>query len=345
MTHAESVAGVAKSLFPPRLPKPLRRVRKELEKTAKVGKVVSSAGNVTELFTTLSKGVGIGLKTARVPVIFMAPFFIKDCLDDVIRVCTKQTIQERVRAAFSFVVNSDSVTTSIAATCAQLKFMKLVGEQAIRWIPIFNIVSFVVSFLSLGLAAESLVKSKKLYQILNDTERKLRTCTNDQERATVLIAPLREIEILGITDVRRKMLISKKTNLESRIKSVVQRLESEAERRIAVEEGTKLVSTLKGRATTTLTYTVLNVAIKIITIIGTGLLFFPPTAPVGVIILAATATAALVHFIGKCYFIKKDPFTEDATCKAYELYERISSSLKSIRIRLEGFVVAKKAMS
>ncbi len=342
MTQGPTAVG--KEFTLPPLPKPLRQARKELDKAAKVGKAISATGKLAEFFTIISKEMLSSLKGTRGASILATPFFVYDCVNDVVKFFIKPKIIDKVKAAFSFVINSETVTSSIAASCEILNTMKLVGERATNWIPIFNIVSFVVSFLTLGVASKSLLKSKELFHLLNETEKKLRSTGSDTEKAVLLIDVLREIETTGITEIRKQLLISKKTNLEERIHKLIQRLQEGSKEEVAraVEESEKVLSTLHDRAMTDLSLNLITVANKIMFLVGAGFMFIPPLVPFGIFLLAVSATTSLILCLGKTYFISKDPFSGNASCKAYQFYESLSKALKNMRMSLETFVIGQK---
>ncbi len=112
-----------------------------------------------------------------------------------------------------------------------------------------------------------------------------------------------------MTETRKKLLFAKESGLEKSVVELQSGLKSsEAKtKEEAVQKGEKLVRTLAGRAKTELKLSVAKVVNRIITIIGLGLLFFPPALPAATIILAVTSIATFVMWFTKTHCISRNP--------------------------------------
>jgi hypothetical protein len=314
----------------PALPKPVRKSRKQIEAVSKILSPFRAATNIAGVFVGLPKSVSIAAGATKFPGVLSVPFVAKDTIAEAIKVCTKEKVVDKVKAMCNVIVNTSSMTDSVAGTFSFLEKINVIGECATKWIPIVNIISFVVGFISLGLASDSLRQSVGISNLLHEAKKNLHAAHTNTQRAAAIVDILCDIQARGITPTRKKLFLSKNADLEHSIYTLTDRLLTSKgiERKKAIGEGTVLVQTLAQRARVELGFNAANVANKILGIIGSVLLFIPPLIPVGIIILAASTLATFVLWSGKSHFINRNPFDEKSASNFYRLYERMADSLK-----------------
>ena len=235
---------------PPKPPKPaIKRVGKWLRKTGEslkvtakatsvaraIGSIVKTSKEIKELSSKASKG----LTATKGLSIASTPFNICTMVEDFTDIIKKANLKDRVRALFRLITDLDTVTDSIAGTYGILYTFQVIAKTATDWIPIYNIVSFFVGFISLGLAGEQVGKSGKLVHDLGKALKKLDTAKTDVEKAKILGDFLAELEKEGIRPLFKRLMISSKA-----IKYHVTLTEAPADKRSSIIKALSEVSGL-----------------------------------------------------------------------------------------------------
>jgi hypothetical protein len=298
-----------------------------------IAKIVGSTRDLSSSVTKALKatrGIGLGV----------APFRVIHAAENAIKVIKEKNLQDKIWAAFKLILNLDSVADSIAGTCNFIYAFKTVSSRVVDWIPIFNIVSFFVGFISLGLAAESVGKSGKLVHDLQKVLKKLDVAKNDVEKAKILGDFLAKLEKQGVRPLFKKLGISKKAAYQGRL--VEDRIKDLAKLRLIggrEKEAEVIVRGLAGRAKLDLGFKAADCANRIVTQIGKGFVAFAPFLPVGYIIMTSTGIISLLMIASKVMLISKNPFDPNdpkSRSRAVELVGYISNGISHLRARLHA---------
>ena len=318
---------------------------KPLKGAKSVGGIFRNVASFAEVFKSLSKSVQGAMHVSKAPNIILGLVSIKHSVDDVRKILDKtKRPQERVKASLLFVTHIDSIINTVATICKILTSVAKVSSRAIQWIPIFNMISFAVSFISLGLSAHSTHQGRKLASAFNASMRAYEAASTPEEKASALAQALSTIESEGIDPLRKQLMISKKGKVEliKRIDTLRAHIYSHA----VTEEDAKLVKMLQGRARTQLAFQVADLSSTVAGIAGSALLFIPDptgaTQATGFAILAATGVVSLGVWAGKYFFINKDPFDENSRNRAMTILNEVSSAIHSLKERLQTFAIGKK---
>lgn len=94
--------------------------------------------------------------------IISGPFSVGDALVDLKDIVTKGSTKEKVWSFFNLLTNLDAITDSISSAFEIVSKLRTVAQNLLDWIPIYNIVSFFVGFISIGMDAITAGKSGKL---------------------------------------------------------------------------------------------------------------------------------------------------------------------------------------
>lgn len=326
MTTIDVVNKPKTTLALPTLPKPLRQTKKSLDSWSKWLDLMRAAGDVAGVIHPLTKTISICLGTTKFPTVLSIPFTAKEVVDEALKVVTKPKIAEKVTALSNVAVKTASIALSMVGLFAFLEKINVVGKAATQWFHAVYVANFITGFISLGLAADTARKSIGLRTVLRQGENALQTAKDDDvAKANAIVNTLCEIQSREVTPTRKKLLLSKTVGLEETAHSLTHRLvttEGDA-RKEAIREGEKLIHMLAGRAKTDLILSVANVVNKIISIIGSGLLFFPPAFSIGIVFLAVNTTISFVLWSTKTYFINRNPLDPNSCSKAASLYYRL----------------------
>lgn len=351
--------------------KGLKKTEETLKLTSKIRSVTGSFVSLINEFQKISVGMSKGMKVGKGAIgIALTPFNVYYAVQDIQKIIMKPGIKDKARACFMLLTRLDSVIDSIASTCGILYAFKVVGQKTIDWIPIFNIVSFFVGFISIATAAEGVYDSGKLtYKLRNilkkledeDKDKKLSDC----EKAQILGDFLKEVEEGGLTALRKKLMISKKaefkgrrfeeaiTNLSTKLLFHGPILENqekavEAARKESIDHATELLKKLAPRVKLELGLSSFDLANKVAATVGKGLTTFAPTPPTliaGYAILATTGTLSLLMMGGKFLFISKNPFDPNSKNNAQLLVAKVAGGISHLRGRLSTLVLARGIFS
>jgi hypothetical protein len=324
-----------------------KKALKPLKGAKAVGGIFRNVASFVDVFKSLSKSVQGAMHVSKGPNIILGLVSIKHSIDDVRKILDRtKRPQERVKASLLFVTHIDSIVNTVGTICKILTSVAKVSSRAIQWIPIFNMISFAVSFISLGLSAHSTHQGRKLASAFNASMRAYEAASTPDEKASALAQALSTIESEGIDPLRKQLMISKKGKVE--LIKRVDTLRSHICAYAVTEEDAKLVKMLRGRAKTQLAFQVADLSSVIGGIAGSALLLIPnptgATQAAGFGILAATGLVSLCVWGGKYFFINKDPFDENSRNRAMTILNEVSSAIHSLKERLQAFAVGKKGV-
>jgi len=206
--------------FPFSSKKATRKFKKILGVGKTMGGQIGAAFKVVKTYCAVSDRVKTGFYATKAPKVIAAPFAIYGIVDNVSKIVlgiiemaergiSKERIFSCVSPAFEFIVNADAVTDAVAASMEFLSEMKVIAEKAADWVSTFNVVSFIVGFISVGFATKSLYSAQTTYRSLtkslHEAAEKFKTAKDDRERADILLEFLKKLE--G-EDPRRDEIIS-----------------------------------------------------------------------------------------------------------------------------------------
>jgi hypothetical protein len=307
--------------------------------------IARKAGDVAEQFHKIPLGAAIGLKASKMPDIIRGFVSIKKAAEDVQQVFSKTGKPlERFQASCMFLLHLNSVVKALASSLKFLQAVGAVGLKAIKWIPIFNIVSYVVGFISLGLASFSVHKSRKLLSEFEEISKRFNEARSDHDKALILEQAIVLIEKDGIEPLREELRLSKAAR--ATILARIERLREsnipsrEENRAQAIADMHEAFIILKDRMHVQLGYKSADLAISVAETVAETFML-TPLAPIGIGILLTTSVCSLVTFGGRTYFINKNPFDMRSQSKASQLLDRARRGLEHVRQAIHVSTVAK----
>lgn len=321
-----------------------RKTLKPMKGAKAVGGIFRQVVSITELFKTLSKSLQIAIHISKGPNIILGLVSTKHAVDDVRKIIDKSKgPKERMKASVIFITHLDSIVNTVATICKVLSSVGTITKKAVQWVPIFNMISFAVGFISLGLSAHSAHKGRKLVNAFNDSMRAYQLASTPEEKAAALAKALETIETEGIQPLRKQLMISKKGGVE--LVKRIDALKSHIASRSVTAKDLKLVQILAKRAKTQLRYKAADVATSVGAIAGGAFAFVPipvVAQAVGASIFAATGVVSLISWGGKYFFINKDPFDEQSRNRAMQMLDETSNALRCLKQRLQTFAIGKR---
>jgi hypothetical protein len=310
-----------------------------LKVAALFSSIARHAAEVAEIFKELPEAAKIGLGASKFPGIINGFLSIQKAAEDVwesIKEPGKARFLKRFEASCKLLVHLDSVTRAVANSLKFLKTVGAVGLRVVKWVPIFNIVSYIIGFISLGLASYSVHKSRKLLADFEIISRDFNAAKTDDAKALVLERAIDLVENEGIESLRKELRLSKasKRALLERMGTIRMRRFASEEKSVsdaqAIADMNEAFMILRDRLKVQLGYKCANLANQVVEAVGETLML-TPAAPVGVGIVLATSVCSLVTFAGRSYFINKNPFDPQSESKAAHLLTNLKGGFEHVR--------------
>jgi hypothetical protein len=298
----------------------LEETEKKISTASSVGLVVGYVFSAVEEHKKVSGFFKIVQRISEIPGYLCLPFSVKDVIKDLISIIRKKQLKEKIRSVFSLIIDAAYVTDGIASICRFLYEWKSVGKNAIKWIPIFNVIYFFVGFISTGLSAEAAILSLRTKKNFTKIQKKL-SRVNDINRTDIVIQALTNIKKMDLETVRKDLYISKQADLSERVSSLTQKiLTSKGSDRIEAEnEAIDLVKKLASRAKIRFGHNLGSLIRDIIETVGAIFTTFTPLPIVGYIILATTGSISCLVRAGQFLFVNKNPFDTTSMCRAKKI--------------------------
>ncbi len=329
-----------------RLHRLMRKPLKPLKGAKELGGVFRQVAGIAGLFKTLSRSLQIAINVSKGPNIILGLVSAKYAVDDVRKIIDRgKRPADRFKASLQFITHLDSVVKTVATVCSILAAAGTLTKKAIQWVPIFNMISFAVGFISLGLSAQSVHKGRKLVNAFNACMREFQNAVTSEAKTAALAKALDVIEKEGIQPLRKQLMISKKGGIE--LTKRVDALREHITAGCVVEADAKFVELLARRAKTQLRYKAADLSCTVSGMVGSSILLAPvPVAAqvTGAVILATTGLVSLVTWGGRYFFVNKDPFDERSKNRAMAILDELSKALNAVRQRLHTFALGRRAL-
>lgn len=308
------------------------------------GGILRSTVSIAEHFKDLSKSVNVALHVSKGPNIIFGLVAVKLAVSDVRKILDRSTKGgERAKASALFVTHLTSIVNTVATVSKILASVGAVPTKAIQWIPIFNMVSFAVGFISVGLSIISTEKARKLMSSFHSALKEYEAAKTPEEKAKALSEALTFIEKEGIEPLRKQLVLSKKGGAE--LASRVDILKTHIYAKSVTPEDLKLIRLLKGRAKVQLAYKITDLAglLSAQAAIAMTLIPVPVAAQIaGAAVLATAGSVALVAWGGRYFCINKNPFDESSKNRAMAMLDAASQAISTLKHSIQTFSKGKK---
>jgi len=209
--------------FPFNRKKAWRSFKKIVGPSVLTGKEINTAFKIVKSYCTVSQRLKTAFFAAKAPKLMAAPVALEGLINNISRIVlniiemaergpSRERIFSCIRPTFEFVVNAETITDAVASSMDFLNKVKVIGERAVDWVSTLNVISFVVSFISIGFATKSLYGAQNTYRLLRRSQHELKRANTDAERADILLNFLKEVE--G-TDPKREKIEELQGTLKS----------------------------------------------------------------------------------------------------------------------------------
>ena len=313
----------------------LKKTRKPLQGAKSLESLFRSTLSIAEKFQPLGKSLAMASRVTRGAGILLGGFALVDMVKDVRRALdTFSSRTSRGLSLFNLIVHLNSVVSSVAAACKVIR--AAVGpsaEKVVQWVHVFDIVNFVVSFLSLWLSAYSTKQAVRLFHRFSAAMKECEQAQTPEEKAAALQSALDVIDSEGVKTLRKRLMLSKKAyrTLEDKLREVGRNISN----RSVSGEDVGLIRTLAGRASMQLPFRVASIASDITGIAGSALLL--ASVPVaGLSVLIISSSISLVSWGAKYFFVNKNPFDGASQSRAGRILASISKAIDAIRRHVQA---------
>ncbi len=286
-------------------PKPVLQAREKLKVTRKCFKGISAARDLIELLRPVPALISKMCTTVKMFAIFEAPFSLVSLFSNVVTFGHSGGVGEKAKALHGTLKEGCAVAKSAARACKLLSLLKVVGKSALAWFPVLDVICFGVSIITFGFSCPALYINHRIRVTLNMADLSAHPDETVDTKAQVLRTALTSLKNIGEENLKKQLLISKPSlkKIDSLYKKLVDKPE---QREKYVAKGMAYIEKLRDRFSTNLCFTVASMAAKLAGIVATGLLFFLPLTPVGIIGLSVLTFVNLAIWARKAYVVDKN---------------------------------------
>jgi len=307
-----------------------KEVKTKLKPIHMLGKEIRSTSSLVGCFRSVPTKISSLATLTKITYPLAVPANIFETFDSFKEaVAPGKSPRKRVRSFTKSGVSANKVVDGVANTLEILYKFSAIGRKAVRWIPFFQFINLGFEVVDLGLTAETLHKARKTYQAVSKEQKKLSENTSNETKASIL----KDKVIVKIGKKERDLMLSKeaKESVITRIEKAAETLTtdkfSETDKNDAVSSGKKILESLKKRAKLHLGLTSLSLVNTIFTVTAIAALVFssfipvaaPIIVPIALATLICTTAVALGQWVATTFFIKRDPFDENAKMPIQEL--------------------------
>lgn len=201
-----------------------------------------------------------------------------------------------------------------------LEVANSIAENLPAAVPVVNGLGVGIGCISVVVALDAVLRARNLLRSLNELHENV--CkTPGVEKAQLLLAGLKKLKVDGIGSMQDRLLFSKGADLAKRVDDAISRL-TLCQSPQPLEGDERMVRILALRASVSLGSVLATVALRIMAVVGMGLLAFSVGAlagAVGAILLATSSGISFVLFAGKFMCINPNPFDPECRSRAHEL--------------------------
>lgn len=304
-----------------------KKIRKAADRSLKwacsVAKVIRSAGGVFKELPIILSNILVGFKF---PSILRLPWDLQKTAQDITKIFKSSSFYEKIRSGLKTVSDINGLVASAASSISILKVARLISTSIGRWIPLWGMLSFPISLISVGFSIESMTKLHGLKECL---DRQLRTVGNkdssEQKKVEALLDGLKRFQEEGIDGLRKGSLrISKsacqtkgggKSGLELRVDDLMQRLRASSnvtkeQREKDISDAARFMQDLAKRVGRAQTLDLLELVASVAAVTGAFFMMFTPLSIPGAVLVLGSAVVSLGLMAGKAMFLKRDPFRD-----------------------------------
>lgn len=253
--------------------------------------------------------------------LFNLPTIACGVFKDVTKIVGPNTPWGRAKKVCSLILRADATAYSVTSTLDVLEKFRLISDQVLQYMPIVNIVSYSLGFLSLGLGVASLVSLSQLWDGLRKLDRTLQEARGDDESVAAALQFLEALKKKKIPSLEKKLSLSKETKLSDLIDRLSEKIQQQEYRPEALDQVKNISTVLVSRSKVHRDLRIVDVAMKVFSIIGLSFLLFAPDPickSLGFVIMSLASLVLLGISIWKFFFLNKNPLGNTRVTEATE---------------------------
>jgi len=296
----------------PCLPKILRKTNEGLKLLGKVGNLFRATVNIADFCKRLSDEWKIAGKLfGSVPLLIRAPFLVYSVQNNARTISKNRT--RKFRPVLNFFSNIGSLMKAAAFALWSIKKIELFGKKASLCIPLYSVqkINILNGSISVCLHIESIKSSHSLFRLIYKTTNKIARAKSDAKREKLLLSAFLAIKKKGEKNFRKKLMISKRDCLESKIEEAILLLQSQKlqERKQGSEKAVVMMKILGTRARLMQQLNVAELATSIVSVSGKLVPFVSDYSIIGYCCSAVSTASYLSMRVGKTFFVNKTPLS------------------------------------
>ena len=271
MTSTDQTSEFRK-ILPLVFPKGVLNARDKVDLGRKFCKGATATRDLVGLVTKIPSVIDTACTMSKMLCILELPFVLVQFLNGIFTLFTPHTVAVRVKAVEVSLKKGCCLTKTAAYTCKFLSLLKVIGQSALTWIPVLDVVSFSISLFTFGFASRALLQVRRIQTATRTAQASLRTNPSAPEKVQILKTALTAIKKVEYTCLKGQLFISKRSI--QKIDSLLARLTVSTEGvDKLIAKGQVYIEKLSNRVSENLPFAVAKLALKIANIVATGLLF------------------------------------------------------------------------
>lgn len=300
---------------------------KSLTKTAAL--FVNST-SIAKAFTPIPKEVEYIANLSKVLSFISFPLAILAFGQEGVKLIQADSMKKRVLTTGKLLDQSGKLARGLKSFIDGLKIVGALAKTAAPWSSILGTIAFPFGVIGTGFQLYDLWEMGKFRREIGVHCSVPKDATSLKGRVKNLTKACTYV-IENEEKITQKLQLSKESPMRQKIESIVKRLETanKEEAKLLVEEGEKLLQTLKGRATTQLSFKVASTALSVATVVTSGVVIFSPAAPFAPAVLGAFVIGGMGLELVKSQVLLKDPFSDEKVWyeRAYEKVKKLPSEV------------------
>jgi hypothetical protein len=322
---------------PPKWFAELEEVHTHVAKAAKAFQGVVKY--VTEVDKSISKKDYAWLSAIKfinsVGLIFNIPKLIKN----IHNVFAKQKASDKIENAVNTVITAGDIVDSGTAFITGLKDFGYIAASSLPWTDLVGKILFPLQFLALQSNVSEANKNLKLKEKIFEKIKTTNAENSIDKRIENLVKSMDFVQEEW-EDIRKPLKLSEKMQVPERIEAVRKEILSEKtpeEKKAALEEGEKLMETLKTRAKTKFSVQLASTIARIVSLAVSGILLFTAVSmPVGWVLLGATLGVGLIAFALEKIMLNKNPLAEPGDSLTQQFAKKVRDGIFKLSNSVES---------
>lgn len=267
----------------------LRDVNRQVNIASKVFGPARRVTAFARVFVSIPKNINVAIRGTKLLAGISGICALPPLLSAAQDIPCQVGVANKAQAIAWTVLAGAELVSHIAEFADALEHIGVLTEEQTAWTSAVRMAFMPLSLLSVGMGA---YKVYKINEFRNDYQKFVKTKVEEQEVPTTTCELFASLSFICETNekiLHARLALGKKCKIKELAINILEKIQTseKEEKKLALQEGEKLVENLKGRIKKKLAYEIVGIVIEIITIIAATIFFM--TAATGAFALGTMA--------------------------------------------------------